>query len=246
MSPVPLKGLPSSAPNVLSSNGGYAFDDMYLVKYDPAGNVLWARRAGGSGKDYGTAITLDGAGGIYVAGTSDSYPATFGTNVLYMFTQSAFIAHYDGNGNVLWVGRGGSTGFPGGTVSVNGIARDAVNNVIVAGSFKGSPNFGGNFNGQTGSQTIYLTNHNTVVPRVRKTHISQNSMRVAACFGPSTQAARMMIMPTRWQWIAQGPFTPAAASTIRTSSAARLTPTALRECSSPNSPAPAVWFGVPI
>ena len=159
-----FEGIAKFGTNILSSNGGYAFDDMYVVKYDPAGNVLWARRAGGSGKDYGTAITLDGAGGIFVAGTSDSYPATFGTNVFYMVTQSLFIAHYDGNGNVLWVERGGATGFPGGVVNVNGIARDAANNVIVAGSFKGSPNFGGNFNGQTGNQTIYLTNHNTVVP----------------------------------------------------------------------------------
>ena len=161
-----FEGIAKFGTNSLSSNGGYAFDDMYVVKYDPDGNVLWAKQAGGDGKDYGTAITLDGAGGIYVAGTSDSYnyPARFGTNVLYMFTQSMFVVHYDGNGNLLWVERGGSTGFPGGTVSVNGIARDAANNVIVAGSYKGSPNFGGNFNGQTGNQTIYLTNHNTVVP----------------------------------------------------------------------------------
>jgi uncharacterized delta-60 repeat protein len=161
-----FEGIAKFGTNFLSSNGGYAYGDMYLVKYDPAGNVLWAKSAGGSGKDYGTAITLDGAGGIYVAGTSDSYPATFGTNVLYMLTQSLFIAHYDGNGNVLWVERGGATGFPGGVVNVNGIARDAANNVIVAGSFKGSPNFGGNFNGQTGNQTIYLTNHFTAAPTV--------------------------------------------------------------------------------
>ncbi|HEV2693122.1 MAG TPA: SBBP repeat-containing protein, partial [Verrucomicrobiae bacterium] len=159
-----FEGTAKFGTNVLGSNGGYAFDDMYVVKYDPAGNVLWARQAGGTGKDFGTAITLDGAGGIYVAGTSDSYPATFGTNILYMLTQSLFVVHYDGNGNLKWVERGGSTGFPGGTVFVNGIAHDAANNVIVAGSFKGSPNFGGNFNGQTGNQTIYLTNHNTVVP----------------------------------------------------------------------------------
>ncbi|MEI9863552.1 MAG: SBBP repeat-containing protein [Limisphaerales bacterium] len=80
--------------------------------------MLWAKSAGGSGKDYGTAITLDGAGGIYVAGTSDSYPATFGTNVLYMFSQSAFIVRYDGDGNMLWVERGGASTFPGGAVTV--------------------------------------------------------------------------------------------------------------------------------
>ena len=163
-----FEGIAKFGTNTLSSNGGYAFDDMFVVKYDPAGNVLWARSAGASGKDYGRAITLDGAGGVYVAGTSDSGnyndPARFGTNVLSMFTQSMFIAHYDGNGNVLWVERGGSSGFPGGTVFVNGVARDAANNVIVTGSYKGNPDFGGNFNGQTGNQTIYLTNHNTVVP----------------------------------------------------------------------------------
>lgn len=161
-----FEGIARFGTNSLSSNGGYAFDDMYVVKYDPAGNVLWAKSAGGSDKDYGTAITLDGAGGVFVAGTSHSQPFVIGTNSINNNAgQGMFLAHYDGSGNLLWVQWGGALSiFQAADMTVNSLAHDSSGNVIVAGSFKGSPNFGRNFNGQTNYQNIYLTNNNSVYP----------------------------------------------------------------------------------
>ena len=163
-----FEGVAKFGTNSLSSNGGFAFDDIFVVKYDPAGNVLWAKQAGGSGKDFGTAIALDGAGGVYVAGTSDSLPCTIGTNSIGNYGTDMFLARYDGNGNVLWAQRGGpwlkSFSVQGGVLTVKGIARDPANNVIIAGSFTGNPSFGGSLNGQSGSDATYLTNHNTLVP----------------------------------------------------------------------------------
>ena len=139
-----FEGIAKFGTNALSSNGGYNYDDMYVVKYDPAGNVLWAKRAGGSDKDYGRAITLDGTGGIFVAGTSGSQPFVIGTNSMNNFGgRGMFLAHYDGNGNVLWAQWGGALSvFQSATLTVNSLAHDAAGNVILAGSFFGNPTIG--------------------------------------------------------------------------------------------------------
>ena len=157
-----FEGTATFGTNVLNSSGGFAFDDIYVAKYDPAGNVLWAKRAGGSGKDYGTAITLDGTGGFFLGGTSDSQPCTIGTNSIYTYFKSMVIAHYDGNGNVLWAQRAGgwlkSFQVQSAVMTVNGLALDVAGNVIVAGSFFGNPTVGGNFNAQELNTSIALTN----------------------------------------------------------------------------------------
>jgi len=46
--------------------------DAVLVKLDPQGRVVFSTYLGGSGDDYGSDITLDSSGNIYVAGTTSS------------------------------------------------------------------------------------------------------------------------------------------------------------------------------
>src|SRR5688572_19270375 len=52
--------------------------DIYLVKYDSLGNVIWALGATGSGFDETRSITIDGQGDIYVTGIYDSPTLTIG------------------------------------------------------------------------------------------------------------------------------------------------------------------------
>lgn len=156
--------------NVLTGSGGYGSDDVYLVKYDPAGNVLWARRAGGTSWEIGRVLALDGAGGVYLAGLTTSSPSTFGTNVLYVAYQSLFLARYDGSGNCIWAKKAGSYVSPGigyvvSAVTVNGLAVDPAGNLVVGGSFTGNPKFGGVITNQSFPYTldggIILSNRNS-------------------------------------------------------------------------------------
>src|SRR5207247_10065848 len=62
----------------LTSSGVH---EMFLAKYDSAGNFLWARKAGGASTDYAFAVTSDGAGNAYLAGVF-SGTATFGNITL--------------------------------------------------------------------------------------------------------------------------------------------------------------------
>ena len=84
----------------LTNSGNY---DIFIVKYDAGGNVLWAKSAGGAGNDNGYSAKTDGAGNIYLTGSFGSSIIVFGS---YTLTNSgvldAYLVKYDTNGNVLW------------------------------------------------------------------------------------------------------------------------------------------------
>jgi gliding motility-associated-like protein len=46
--------------------------DVFIVKLDTQGNFVWAKSAGGSLNDYGTAIVIDGAGSVYTIGAFEA------------------------------------------------------------------------------------------------------------------------------------------------------------------------------
>ncbi len=84
--------------------------DVYLVKYDSLGNVLWARQSvtpDVSNQGYASSVVVDNEGNAYITG---SYRDTisFGSFTLtapksnnYTF-YSIYFAKYDSKGNVVW------------------------------------------------------------------------------------------------------------------------------------------------
>lgn len=70
----------------LYSNG---YDDLYVVKYDNEGNILWAKGAGGAESDLARSVSIDKSGNLYVAGAFCSSLITFDSITLT-------------NGNHLW------------------------------------------------------------------------------------------------------------------------------------------------
>ena len=159
--------------NVLVALGSYPGMDIFLVKYDSGGRVIWARSAGGVDADQAKGIALDTSGNIFITGEITSQSATFGTNTLTGFGSTLFVAKYDSTGECLWARRAGpwlTPAGPGGItaagyMTAGGLMADTAGNVVVAGSFAGNPMFGGvltnasflyNFSGG-----LILTNSNT-------------------------------------------------------------------------------------
>ena len=72
--------------------------DMFVAKFDAAGNVVWVVQEGTTEMDRATNIALDTAGNVYVTGYTNGSLA--GTNPDGFFDY--FIIKYDNNGNRLW------------------------------------------------------------------------------------------------------------------------------------------------
>jgi len=110
--------------------------DVFIVKYDANGNVLWAKSAGGNDYDLGNSITTDASGNVFITGMFESDTITFGTTVLTNadntgLYEDIFIAKYDTNGNLLWAK---SAGGAAADVS-NSVATDTNGNVFITGYF---------------------------------------------------------------------------------------------------------------
>jgi hypothetical protein len=111
-----------------SGNSG----DIFIVKYDASGNVLWAKSAGDTDNDYGKSIAVDGIGNSYITGYFVSNTITFGSTVLTNAgTIDIFVVKYDTSGNVLWAKSAGGTYTDYG-YSIN---VDANGNIYISGYF---------------------------------------------------------------------------------------------------------------
>lgn len=118
---------------VNDSAGGYA--DVYLVKYDSAGNVKWAKSAGGTKSDFVNSACTDTKGNIYITGGFSSSSIDFGTAILINDTTNTttdiYVAKYDSLGNMQWARR---VGGKGGDIA-SSICSDNLDNIYVSGSF---------------------------------------------------------------------------------------------------------------
>lgn len=102
--------------------------DIALLKYDPAGNLVWARLLGSLGEDVARGIAVDAAGNAVVVGESTGQlplqPPVVG---------ELFIAKYDTDGNRLWLHQWGSGGDGANRDSGRGVALDAAGNAYMTG-----------------------------------------------------------------------------------------------------------------
>jgi len=71
--------------------------DVSLSKYDSSGNLQWYTTWGGSDKDEGRGIAVDGSGNIFITG----YTWSHGTDI-YTLKYNFFLLKYNSSGNLLW------------------------------------------------------------------------------------------------------------------------------------------------
>jgi hypothetical protein len=140
----------------LTSTG--SLPDIFVARYDAAGNVMWARQAGGTGNDFGRNIDLDDNGNIYISGEFES-TASFGSNNLNSIGNvDIFIAEYDAYGNVLWAKSAGGNSED----RASGIAIDGSGNICISGYFLGQSAFGNTTITSNGSSDAYIAKLGTV------------------------------------------------------------------------------------
>ena len=108
-------------------------NDGYLARYDDAGNVLWARRIGGSGPDTFRDVSSDVAGNAYVLGWSRGSFTLDGNATPFqpLGESAAIIASYDSGGGLRWLRSGTAAASWG----VNRVEVGPAGGVFVAGTF---------------------------------------------------------------------------------------------------------------
>ena len=115
--------------------------DVFIAKYDATGNVLWAKRAGGSHAEVASAIKANGLGVVYIAGSfveSTDFEGTVFTNA--PGSSSLFIAAYSSaTGQLLWVRQGVSASPY--SKSATDIAVDKAGDAYITGQFEGTITF---------------------------------------------------------------------------------------------------------
>jgi len=80
--------------------------DAFLVKFDPAGGIVWSRQFGTVDEDYGMALVLDGNGYPIVAGETAGLLA----GAASAGGLDSYVRAYDPAGNVIWTRQFGSRG----------------------------------------------------------------------------------------------------------------------------------------
>ena len=123
----------------LTSNGS---EDIYISKFDNAGNLLWAKSIGGAySTDKSYAIETDQAGNVIVSGvfhgTVDFDPGPATNNITGSI--DGFLLKLDANGNFIWVKIIG--GNPMGHPNLHGMTLDGNDNIFLTGNFQGTVDF---------------------------------------------------------------------------------------------------------
>ncbi len=123
--------------NIILTNNGIVNDDFFIVKYDPNGNVIWAKHEGSDNYDFANDIDIDKYGAIYVTGSYWTSNITFGTITLNSYGgKNLFIVKYNPLGQVVWAKRSSGTG--GNNNYSNGICIDNNMSVYIQGGFSNS------------------------------------------------------------------------------------------------------------
>lgn len=128
---------------------------IFLAKYEPNGNLIWARQAVDTVGSEGGRLAVDAAGNIYFSGGFYD-KATFGSITLTNRGQGdVFLAKCDRSGQVLWARQAGGPGPD----AAEGVAVDDDGNIYVTGGFGGTASFGGTNLSSVGGTDLFLAKY---------------------------------------------------------------------------------------
>jgi hypothetical protein len=131
--------------------------DVYLSKYDSAGNLQWSVLLGSAGTASGYSLALNpSTGGVVVSGsTTADLTSTAVTNG----NTDSFVASYDANGNQLWTQQIPSLS----NNQANAVTVDSQGNVYIGGSVTGSIGSGQTDTGGTNAYLAELDSSGNIV-----------------------------------------------------------------------------------
>jgi len=135
----------------LDGNTNSGSSDIFIVKFNSSGTKQWTQQLGTSSMDFGSGVTTDSSGNIYVTGV------TWGN--LDGNTNSGrndiFLVKYNSSGIKQWTKQLGSSHHDEG----RGVTTDSSGNIYVTGRTYGD--LDGNININSGLPDIFLVKYNS-------------------------------------------------------------------------------------
>ncbi|HZF50800.1 MAG TPA: SBBP repeat-containing protein [Polyangiaceae bacterium] len=131
--------------------------DIFIVKYDPNGNDLWAKRFGDGDDEWGGSIAIDGAGNVFVTGVCNG-TINFGDAFKLCDYRGIFVVKLAPSGEYVWSKVFKATAQS----SAFDIAADSSGNVVLTGELQGSINFGGGMLTSAGNTDIFVVKLNAL------------------------------------------------------------------------------------
>ena len=119
---------------------------------------FWSHSFGNTSEDLGNAVAVDAAGNVFLTGTFNGTVDFGGGNLTSVGTDDIFLAKYNSRGVHQWSKRYGSTNS---FADHGAIAVDGSGNVLLAGFFQGTANFGGFSLVSAGLEDIYVAKFST-------------------------------------------------------------------------------------
>lgn len=121
----------------------YGWSHSYVAKYSPTGALIWANVLTGGGASAGTAIGVDGAGNVYVAGNFNGSDVDFDPSAsTYSFatvgSSDMFLEKFNSSGGFVWAKVFGS---PAVAVYPYYMKVNSIGDIAVSGDFNGSVDF---------------------------------------------------------------------------------------------------------
>ncbi len=136
------------------NSGG--LNDIFVVKLNASGEVIWARQAGGPSEDTPRSITADSADNVYIGGSFFG-TADFGSNSLSASASipNGFVAKINASGTWQWAYKVGSTNYESEVTAVKSIDGDNTvvppveGSLFIAGFYRVRANIGDGSNSTT-------------------------------------------------------------------------------------------------
>jgi hypothetical protein len=117
-------------------------DDSFVCKLDTNGNLVWAKRLGGAGRETANDVAIDVNGNVVTvgrfSGTADFDPNLLTNNLTSLAFQDIYISKLSSSGLFVWAKTLGGTGDDDNAAAV---AVDGTGNVYTTGWFSGTNDF---------------------------------------------------------------------------------------------------------
>ncbi len=165
---------PGTGTENLNSAGS---SDIYIQKLNPNGNLVWAKKIGGSGGDAGHSISTDKNGNIYLSGFFTGSVDFDPNRGIHRLTANAsadlFILKLDSSGNLNWALGFGGAGHDWG----RSIVPDNLGNVYTTGEFLSTVDF----DPDTGAVNLISNGNKDIYIQKLRECESYSSQIIVAC-----------------------------------------------------------------